>query len=170
MKPTMAKLMQDTRHGKRFRINVALAYTGRNDIARGVDTLRSAFSSKQLHPYDMSEYLLQEAWQLIPGLPVDILLRTSGETRLSDFLMWEATHAFLDFVDVQWPQLCFMDLVRAILNYQVHRKRVPVPPIRRNESDESKERVDKFLKQTRQKLWAEIMMEAKRAPENKVVK
>lgn len=50
--------------------------------------------------------------------PVDLMIRTSGESRLSDFLMFQSRHAILHFSHVLWPNFSFMDLVKAILSYQ----------------------------------------------------
>ena len=52
--------------------------------------------------------------------PVDLLVRTSGETRLSDFLLWQSRHALLVFTQVLWPDFGFLDLVAAVLEYQRH--------------------------------------------------
>jgi len=50
--------------------------------------------------------------------PVDLLIRTSGECRLSDFLLWQASHAVLYFTPVLWPDFSFLHLLRAIVHYQ----------------------------------------------------
>ena len=50
--------------------------------------------------------------------PVDLLIRTSGESRLSDFMLWQATNAQLVFADVLWPDFTFWDLLRALINFQ----------------------------------------------------
>jgi hypothetical protein len=50
--------------------------------------------------------------------PVDLLVRTSGETRLSDFLLWQSRHALLVFTRVLWPDFSFLDLVAAVMQYQ----------------------------------------------------
>ncbi len=50
--------------------------------------------------------------------PVDLLIRTSGETRLSDFLLWQSRHAQLVFSTVLWPNFSFADLVHAIVQFQ----------------------------------------------------
>lgn len=52
--------------------------------------------------------------------PVDLLVRTSGETRLSDFLLWQCRHALLVFTSVLWPEFGFLDLVAAVLEFQRH--------------------------------------------------
>lgn len=52
--------------------------------------------------------------------PVDLLVRTSGETRLSDFLLWQSRHALLIFTPVLWPDFGFLDLVAAIMQFQRH--------------------------------------------------
>lgn len=51
--------------------------------------------------------------------PVDILIRTSGESRLSDFLLWQLAHAQLQFTDVLWPAFSFWDLLKALVQWQM---------------------------------------------------
>ena len=51
--------------------------------------------------------------------PVDLMLRTSGESRLSDFLLWQATNAQLVFSSVLWPEFTFWDLLRALVQFQM---------------------------------------------------
>ena len=53
--------------------------------------------------------------------PVDILIRTSGESRLSDFLLWQLSHAQLQFTDVLWPAFSFWDLLKALVQWQMAR-------------------------------------------------
>lgn len=50
--------------------------------------------------------------------PVDLVVRTSGETRLSDFMLWQSRHALLVFSKVLWPNFSFLDLVHAVMRYQ----------------------------------------------------
>ncbi len=53
--------------------------------------------------------------------PVDILIRTSGESRLSDFLLWQSGTAQLQFTDVLWPEFSFWDLLKALVLWQLAR-------------------------------------------------
>ena len=53
--------------------------------------------------------------------PVDILIRTSGESRLSDFLLWQLSHAQVQFTDVLWPAYSFWDLLKALVQWQMAR-------------------------------------------------
>lgn len=52
---------------------------------------------------------------------MDILIRTSGESRLSDFMLWQLTHAQLLFTDVLWPAFTFWDLLKALVQWQMAR-------------------------------------------------
>ena len=51
--------------------------------------------------------------------PVDLLVRTSGESRLSDFLLWQSSHALLHFTPALWPDFSFLDLLRALIRFQL---------------------------------------------------
>ena len=50
---------------------------------------------------------------------MDLLIRTSGESRLSDFMLWQVSHAQIVFADVLWPEFSFLDLLRALVQYQI---------------------------------------------------
>jgi undecaprenyl diphosphate synthase len=63
--------------------------SARNEITRGVKCLQQGVLDGDLLPEDLTEELLTESFQIVPSRPLDLLVRTSGETRLSDFLLWQ---------------------------------------------------------------------------------
>eukprot|EP00232_Nephroselmis_pyriformis_P011710 CAMPEP_0182894196 /NCGR_PEP_ID=MMETSP0034_2-20130328/24932_1 /TAXON_ID=156128 /ORGANISM="Nephroselmis pyriformis, Strain CCMP717" /LENGTH=223 /DNA_ID=CAMNT_0025027971 /DNA_START=69 /DNA_END=736 /DNA_ORIENTATION=- len=115
-----ARVMHATRHNSRGTLNICLSYTSRHEMAHAVGTVRRAVSEGRLHPTDVSAAVLERCLYTGRCPPVDVLIRTSGETRLSDFLLWQSSHALLVFTDVMWPELSFWDLVRAVVEYQRH--------------------------------------------------
>jgi ditrans,polycis-polyprenyl diphosphate synthase len=62
-------------------------------------------------------YLVNTCLQGCPA--VDLLIRTSGESRLSDFMLWQVSLAHIVFADVLWPEFSFLDLLRALVQYQL---------------------------------------------------
>jgi len=108
-------------HAAGPRINICLAYTARAELAGAAAAVHAALRAGRLVPADVSEALL-EACLLTADEggcpPVGLLLRTSGERRLSDFLLHQAGHALLVFQDVLWPDLAFRHLGVALLHYQ----------------------------------------------------
>ena len=82
--------------------------------------LQQAVAGGQLQPHDVTPGLLHRSMHTAGCPPVDLLLRTSGETRLSDFMLWQASHAHLAFLDVLWPDLSFLHFAKVVLDYQQH--------------------------------------------------
>ena len=64
----------------------------RNEITRGVQSIEKGLHDGTLIPEDVSETLLQDSFRILPSQPLDLLVRTSGETRLSDFLLWQVNN------------------------------------------------------------------------------
>lgn len=73
-----------------------------------------------LDPSDVSESLLDKCLYTSHSPHPDILIRTSGEVRLSDFLLWQTSHSCLVFQPVLWPEYTFWNLCEAILQFQMN--------------------------------------------------
>ncbi|XP_059060115.1 dehydrodolichyl diphosphate synthase complex subunit Dhdds-like [Achroia grisella] len=106
-----------TRRNKKLRLNIAVAYTGRDEISRAASHIVDRVKNKQLTPDDIDEDLITSSLEL--GEP-DLLVRTSGEVRLSDFMLWQVSNTVLYFCDVLWPELTIWNLLAAIIHYQRH--------------------------------------------------
>lgn len=92
----------------------------RNEMARGVSSLITGVKSGDLDLDDLSEELLEETFQIHSPRHLDLLVRTSGETRLSDFLLWQSSETVLCFTDVLWPDFSYWHLLGAIFEYQIN--------------------------------------------------
>jgi len=112
------RIMDQTKnYNKRF-LNVALAYGGREDILQAIHRIAGDVKDNILKPEDIKEEIVS-SYLYTNGLPdPNLILRTSGEERLSNFLLWQAAHSDLYFSDVYWPELKKRDLLRAIRMYQ----------------------------------------------------
>ena len=100
-------MMQDleakTRERKRFGLNVALNHGGRDEITRAARRIAAKVQAGALTPEDITEETFADHLDSA-GLPDPcIVIRTSGEYRISNFLLWQAAYAEYEFVDVQWP-------------------------------------------------------------------
>ena len=104
-------------------LNVAFYYAGRRDIARAVGRAVELTDRSFLSMEDVDEFVLQALLSMefangghenIPQL----LIRTSGETRLSEFLLWECTHSQLAFYHAYWPEFYAWNLVKILLAWQ----------------------------------------------------
>jgi len=115
-------VMEITKPYKSFQLNIALAYGGREEIIQaiqhmGIDIKKGKLKVKNISKKTVSSYLYTS------GLPdPDLILRTSGEERISNFLLWQMAYSELYFSDVYWPALQKRDFLLAIRTYQ-HRKR-----------------------------------------------
>ncbi len=108
---------------KGFTLNLAVAYSGREEIVRAARRIAQMAASGQIRPEDVDEDLLSSL-MYTEGLPdPDLIIRTSGEFRLSGFLMWQSAYSELVFLDVYWPEFRRIDLLRAVRIYQGRSRR-----------------------------------------------
>jgi undecaprenyl diphosphate synthase len=112
-----------TRGNTRFNLQVAFNYGGRADIVDAArryaeDVAAGRIPAGSLEEADFGRYLSTAA-----GPPVDLIVRTSGERRLSNFLLWEAAYAELVFQDVLWPDYGAAELKAALDEFQARDRR-----------------------------------------------
>ena len=115
---------EKTAHYRNKYFNFAIAYGGRTEIVDAVRCLAQSVKEEKLSLDDISERLLEKYLYTahLPNCSPDLIIRTSGEVRLSNFLTWQGAYSELCFVDVYWPDFRKLDLMRAIRMYQ-HRQR-----------------------------------------------
>uniref|UniRef100_A0A5F8GSG4 ditrans,polycis-polyprenyl diphosphate synthase [(2E,6E)-farnesyldiphosphate specific] n=1 Tax=Monodelphis domestica TaxID=13616 RepID=A0A5F8GSG4_MONDO len=101
-------------------LNVCFAYTSRHEISNAVKEMAWGVEQGLLDPSDVSESLLDKCLYTNNSPNPDILIRTSGEVRLSDFLLWQTSHSCLVFQPILWPEYSFWNLCEAILQFQVN--------------------------------------------------
>ncbi|BFZ09403.1 hypothetical protein BsWGS_12442 [Bradybaena similaris] len=105
-------------HNKRAILNVCFAYTARDDMCMAMRELAKGVKEGSIRQSDISESLFEKCLYTCHSRNVDLLIRTSGEVRLSDFLLWEGSFSCLAFVKVLWPEFSIWHLYAAILHYQ----------------------------------------------------
>ncbi|XP_010185675.1 PREDICTED: dehydrodolichyl diphosphate synthase isoform X3 [Mesitornis unicolor] len=101
-------------------LNVCFAYTSRHEISNAVREMAWGVEQGLLEPSDVSESLLDKCLYTSNSPDPDLLIRTSGEVRLSDFLLWQTSHSCLVFQSVLWPEYSFWNLCEAILRFQMN--------------------------------------------------
>jgi short-chain Z-isoprenyl diphosphate synthase len=108
-------------------LNIAVAYGGRQEIADAVRAMLAGMAEEQTSLDSAIERVTPEAigaHLYTAGLPdPDLIIRTSGEIRLSGFLLWQSAHSEFYFTDVLWPAFRKIDFLRAIRSYQERRRR-----------------------------------------------
>jgi tritrans,polycis-undecaprenyl-diphosphate synthase [geranylgeranyl-diphosphate specific] len=115
---------EKTAHYRKQYLNFAIAYGGRTEIVDAVRSLAENVKEEKLSLDDISEKVIESYLYTahLPKCSPDMIIRTSGEVRLSNFLTWQGAYSELCFVDVYWPDFRKLDLLRAIRMYQ-HRQR-----------------------------------------------
>ncbi len=108
-------------------LNIAVAYGGRQEIADAVRSLLGCMAQRQTTLSEAIDGITPEAIAshlYTAGLPdPDLIIRTSGEIRLSGFLLWQSAHSEFYFTDVLWPAFRKIDFLRAIRSYQERLRR-----------------------------------------------
>ena len=107
----------------RFLLNIALSYGGRAEIIDAVREVASEVQAGSLDVDDIDEAKFAE-YLYTQGVPdPDLIIRTSGEERLSGFLLWQSAYSELYFTDVFWPAFRMIDFWRALRIYQQRERR-----------------------------------------------
>lgn len=99
-------------------LNVAFAYTARDEMTHAINTVVNGVREGLLEDKDVSSRLLSQCLHTRLSAEPDLLIRTSGETRLSDYMLWQASYSYLYFTDVLWPDFSAWDLLSAVFHYQ----------------------------------------------------
>ncbi len=106
-------------------LNVALAYGGRAEIVDATRKIAQEVSNGILTPKEIDEQLFEKYLYTahMPKQDPDLIIRTSGEERLSGFLLWQSAYSELCFLDVNWPDFRHIDFLRAVRTYQRRKRR-----------------------------------------------
>lgn len=121
----LLRLEKETMHHDRLHLNIAVAYGGRAEIVDAVIKICSQVASGEVLPGQIDEEMIERNLYTngLPKPDPDLVIRTSGEERISNFLLWQIAYSELVFLDVYWPSFRRIDLLRAIRTYQQrHRK------------------------------------------------
>jgi len=112
-----------TRGYDKYRLNLAIAYGGREEILDAIRGLVRDARGGKIAPEDIDEkFFSKRLWTADIPDP-DLVLRTSGEERISNFFLWQLAYSELYFVDVYWPGFRKIDFLRAIRSYQMRHRR-----------------------------------------------
>ena len=123
LQEAIAHAEESTKSYSDYYLNIAIGYGGRTEILDAVRNIAQEVANDELSP---SEIMISdiERYLYTAGLPdPDLILRTSGEERISGFLLWQSAYAEFYFCEVFWPLIRRIDLWRAIRIYQKRRRR-----------------------------------------------
>ncbi|KYN20361.1 PREDICTED: dehydrodolichyl diphosphate synthase complex subunit DHDDS-like [Trachymyrmex cornetzi] len=133
----IAEAMTITKENNKAFLNLAFAYTSRDEIAHAINDVIQGVKDADILPEDINEDLITDCLYTYKSPNPDLLIRTSGETRLSDFLMWQISHTCLYFTEVLWPEFNIWNFLGAIFYYQrcypnLQKNRQNLKPIKHN--------------------------------------
>ena len=112
-----ASLVEEkTKNYDNFRLNIAIAYGARQEIAEAVRKVLEKVLNGEVKAEEINLRMIEE--NLYENMPVDIIIRTGKEMRLSNFLIWQSASKYAYFCDVYWPEFRRIDLLRAIRSWQ----------------------------------------------------
>ncbi len=119
----LEEVMRDTADLEQMTLTLALSYGGREEIADAAREIARQAAAGELDPERVD---VRSFGNVLPSMevgPVDLLVRTSGELRISNFLLWATAYAELYFTDRLWPEFTEADLYEAIAAYQMRDRR-----------------------------------------------
>ncbi|MDA4111835.1 MAG: polyprenyl diphosphate synthase [Thaumarchaeota archaeon] len=106
-------------------LNIAIAYGGRTEIVDSVRSIAKLVKEGKISPEEIDQKTIEHSLytSYLPNPDPDLVIRTSGEERLSGFLLWQSAYSELVFMDEYWPDFRKIDLMRAVRTYQRRSRR-----------------------------------------------
>jgi undecaprenyl diphosphate synthase len=104
-------------------LNIAVNYGGRAEIVRSVQLIAKKIADHQLNPEDITAEIIGQNLYTADLPDPDLLIRPSGDLRISNFLLWQSAYAELWFTNMNWPDFKPKDLIQAVLDYQRRERR-----------------------------------------------
>ena len=115
--------MAETAGNRDLTLNLALSYGARDELSRAVRKIAAECAAGRLDPAQIDPEEIENHLDTA-GLPdPDLLIRTGGEARLSNFLLWQLSYSEIYFTDIMWPDFRRQQFVEAISNYQQRERR-----------------------------------------------
>lgn len=122
MQDIVRKAEKITENNSEATLNVAFSYTSREEITHAVIESCKMVEQGDLKPNEIDQDLLESLMYTNHSSNPDLLIRTSGETRLSDFLLWQASSSITYFTPVLWPEFSIWHLLAGVFFYQRHQQ------------------------------------------------
>jgi tritrans,polycis-undecaprenyl-diphosphate synthase [geranylgeranyl-diphosphate specific] len=117
------RLEEKTKDYNGFFFNLAIGYGGREEIIHGIEKIAEDVKDGKIQIEDISEETFSKYLYTADLPDPDLIIRTSGEERISNFLLWQAAYSELYFADVYWPEFNKRQFMKAIEDYQLRQRR-----------------------------------------------
>ncbi|MDE1727195.1 MAG: di-trans,poly-cis-decaprenylcistransferase [Thaumarchaeota archaeon] len=126
LREILNKLETVTKDYDNHYLNIAIAYGGQNELVDAIKKIATRIKDGSLDVNQIDKDVIESCLYTshLPQSSPDMILRTSGEKRLSGFLMWQSAYSELVFMDVYWPEFRKIDLMRAIRTFQKRGRRL----------------------------------------------
>ncbi|OZV67247.1 isoprenyl transferase [Winogradskyella aurantia] len=119
----LSDVMEKTKNNKNMTLTLALSYGSREEIVNVIKELSVKVKNNIISPESIDESIINKHLYTQNLPDVDLLIRTSGEQRISNFLLWQIAYAELYFTDILWPDFKKENLYEALINYQNRERR-----------------------------------------------
>jgi undecaprenyl diphosphate synthase len=122
-KQALKKAIDSTKHNKRITLILALSYSSRWEIASAVKRMANEVAEGNIEPESINEELISSYLSTADYPDPELLIRTSGENRVSNFLMWQLAYTELYFTETLWPDFKKKHFFKAIEDFQLRERR-----------------------------------------------
>ncbi|TXF75794.1 polyprenyl diphosphate synthase [Chryseobacterium sp.] len=123
VKDQLLHMIDATQHHTNGNLILALSYSSQDEILKAVKEISTEVKNGQLNIDDINASVFENHLYTKDFPPVDLLLRTSGEVRISNFLLWQIAYAELQFLDILWPDFTKDTFFQCIVDYQNKERR-----------------------------------------------
>ena len=120
---TLQKVIEETQNNNVITLTFALSYGSREEIVNAIKNISKKVVNNEIDVKKIDEKIINNHLYTFNLPDVDLMIRTSGEQRISNFLLWQMAYAELYFTDVLWPDFRQEDLFDAVINYQNRERR-----------------------------------------------
>ena len=132
LEPTLVTLMGEledmTQNNTRVNLTIALNYGGRDEVARAVKRMAVDIETGKICAQDVSENTLTRYLDTHVLPDPDLVIRTSGEARISNFLLWQSAYAEYEFIDTLWPDFSAGEFTKLLVNFGSRERRFGAIP------------------------------------------